>query len=231
MTGSRAERYGSKSVLVTGGAGFIGSHLTEALAASGARVAVLDNLQAGTWSNLDAVSSSVRCIEGDVRDYATLEAVFRDLVPEYVFHLAANASVPGSVTDPRYDFESNCGGTFALLETLRALKSEARMILASSAAVYGQPQRFPILETTLLCRFRRTARANCQPRSSVGHGAARTGLAPLSPGCSMATDRGCPALWSSTSCASWQITRTASRSSETESRSVTLRTSATPCPA
>lgn len=139
-----------RSVLVTGGAGFIGSHLVDALVASGARVTVLDNLRAGAWSNLDNVSASIRTVEGDVREYAVLESIIRQDVPEIVFHLAANASVPGSVDAPRYDFETNCGGTFALLDSLRHLAPTAKVVPVSSAAVYGEPQHFPIVETTPL---------------------------------------------------------------------------------
>ncbi len=139
-----------RSVLVTGGAGFIGSHLVEALAGAGAQVTALDNLQAGVWSNLEAVASDVRCVEADVRDYDALGRVAREASPEYVIHLAANASVPGSVDDPRYDFESNCAGTFAVLESLRQAGSEARVVSASSAAVYGEPTSFPITEESRL---------------------------------------------------------------------------------
>lgn len=150
MTAQPAEYFRSGSVLVTGGAGFIGSHLVEALVAAGARVAVLDNLQAGTWSNLGAAASATRCIEGDVRDYAVLASVIRDTAPNYVVHLAANASVPGSVDDPRYDFETNCGGTVALLDSLRLAGSQAKVVIASSAAVYGEPESFPITEESRL---------------------------------------------------------------------------------
>lgn len=150
MSAQPAEHFRSRSVLVTGGAGFIGSHLVEALAAAGARVTVLDNLQAGLWSNLDAGASRVQCVEGDVRDYSVLANVITDAAPEYVIHLAANASVPGSVDDPRYDFEANCGGTVALLDSLRLAGSKAKVVIASSAAVYGEPESFPIIETSRL---------------------------------------------------------------------------------
>jgi UDP-glucose 4-epimerase len=148
MTSLPIEHFQSRSVLVTGGAGFIGSHLVEALVAGGARVSVLDNLQAGTWSNLDNVAQSIRRVEGDVRDYAALERAFGQELPEIVFHLAANASVPGSVDEPRYDFETNCGGTFVLLDSLRHLAPTAKVVFTSSAAVYGEPEHFPIVETT-----------------------------------------------------------------------------------
>ncbi len=133
-------------VLVTGGCGFIGSHLVEALVAQSARVTVLDNLQAGKRSNLDAVMDAVRLIEGDVRDAPLVDSVVQDVQPKIVFHLAANASVPQSVQDPVYDFQANCVGTFVLLDALRRYGNCEKFILASSGAVYGEPTRFPIRE-------------------------------------------------------------------------------------
>lgn len=137
-------------VLVTGGCGFIGSHLVEALAALGARVWVLDNLKAGALDNLRAVQDAVQVEIGDVRDAARVTAVLERSRPQIVFHLAANASVPGSVDDPVYDFETNSAGTFNLLNALRELNTGARVVLASSGAVYGQPELFPITEEALV---------------------------------------------------------------------------------
>ena len=142
--------FAEMSTLVTGGAGFIGSHLVEALLAAGGQVTVMDNLQAGTWGNLDAASETCKCVEGDVRDSAAVENTIRDCRPDFVFHLAANASVPGSVDEPRYDFESNCGGTFVLLNALRTVGINPRIVVASSGAVYGEPKEFPIHETSTL---------------------------------------------------------------------------------
>jgi UDP-glucose 4-epimerase len=132
--------------LVTGGAGFIGSHLTDALVRAGTHVTVLDNLQAGAWSNLDGLH--VAHIEGDVRDPRAVVEAVRSARPDVVFHLAANASVPASVEDPRYDFETNCGGTFHVLDALRQHAREARFVLASSAAVYGEPGAVKMVETS-----------------------------------------------------------------------------------
>lgn len=135
------------SVLVTGGCGFIGSHLVEALAAQGFRVWVLDNLKAGKLDNLQAVRGAVEIEIGDVRDAARVKTVLERCRPQIVFHLAANASVPGSVDDPGYDFETNSAGTFTLLNALREFDGCKRIVLASSGAVYGQPNVFPITET------------------------------------------------------------------------------------
>jgi UDP-glucose 4-epimerase len=137
-----------KPVLVTGGAGFIGSHLVERLVEGGARVTVLDNLQAGKWSNLDrAVGKGVSTIEGDVRNRSQVEAAVREVGPNYVFHLAANASVPGSVEDPVYDFDSNCVGTFEVLNAVKQKGGCEKVVVVSSGAVYGEPASFPIQET------------------------------------------------------------------------------------
>jgi UDP-glucose 4-epimerase len=135
-----------KQVLVTGGCGFIGSRLVEHLVAQGAAVWVLDNLQAGVPSNLNSVRNQVNLVIGDVRDPACVKRVVGLSHPAYVFHLAANASVPGSVENPAYDFETNSAGTFALFNALHKDGHSEKIILASSGAVYGQPQVFPIVE-------------------------------------------------------------------------------------
>jgi UDP-glucose 4-epimerase len=135
-----------KRVLVTGGCGFIGSHLVEQLVVQGAVVWVLDNLQAGTPDNLNSARNQVDLVIGDVRDPGCVRRVVGLSRPAYVFHLAANASVPGSVENPAYDFETNSAGTFALFDALRNSGQSEKVILASSGAVYGQPSVFPILE-------------------------------------------------------------------------------------
>lgn len=135
------------SVLITGGCGFIGSHLVERLVNEGANVTVLDNLRAGTWRNLRAVEEGVRRVEGDVRNSTLVERLVCERRPKFVFHLAANASVPGSVEDPVYDFESNCVGTFVVLNALRTFGGCQKVVIASSGAVYGEPTSYPILET------------------------------------------------------------------------------------
>jgi UDP-glucose 4-epimerase len=138
-----------RRVLVTGGCGFIGSHLVEQLVARGAAVWVLDNLQAGTPNNLSSVRNQIDLVIGDVRDPDCVKRVVALSRPTYVFHLAANASVPGSVENPAYDFETNSAGTFALFDALRGYGRSEKVVLASSGAVYGQPQVFPIVEGQL----------------------------------------------------------------------------------
>ena len=98
----QANPFSDAPVLVTGGCGFIGSHLVEKLALAGANITVLDNLQAGKWSNLAHVDkAALRSVEGDVRDAQTVENLVAETKPRFIFHLAANASVPGSVDRTR----------------------------------------------------------------------------------------------------------------------------------
>jgi len=126
--------------LVTGGAGFVPSHIVDLLVERGAKVTVLDNLQAGREENLEGVRSRITFLRGDVRDRDTARKAVAGQA--YVFHLAANASVPGSVRDPRYDFETNSLGTFNVLEAAREA-GVGRVVYASSAAVYGPPEYVP----------------------------------------------------------------------------------------
>lgn len=142
--------YDGVRVLVTGGCGFIGSHLVEHLAVSGADVTAFDNMRAGTPANVEAVADRVTVVRGDVREVGDVAAVVAQSRPQVVFHLAANASVPGSVEDPAYDFTANCGGSFVVLDALRAGRSDARVVLASSGAVYGEPVAFPMTEDAAL---------------------------------------------------------------------------------
>lgn len=138
--------FSGQSVLVTGGAGFIGSHLIERLTEMGARVTVIDNLQAGLTANLNLTDSLITWREGDVRDTEFIRAIVSKIEPRFVFHLAANASVPASVKDPAYDFETNSLGSFRMLEALKEKEYCKRVVIASSGAVYGEPSSFPIRE-------------------------------------------------------------------------------------
>jgi nucleoside-diphosphate-sugar epimerase len=128
--------------LVTGGAGFIGSHLVRALRARGESVRVLDNFSTGRQENLAGVSGlDVR--KGDLRETATVEDAVRSV--DFLYHLAAFVSVPQSMTDPETCFAINISGTANLFE--KARRAGVRKIaFASSTAVYGDPGVFPTLE-------------------------------------------------------------------------------------
>lgn len=138
----------NQSVLVTGGAGFIGSHLCEALVHNGARVTVVDNLSTGTMQNLQKVAGQVGFHELDIRQSAFGELLLAQNF-DVIFHLAANAYVPPSVENPDFDFQTNLVAPFQLLETLRTSGADSSLIVMSSAAVYGDPEIVPILETHL----------------------------------------------------------------------------------
>jgi UDP-glucose 4-epimerase len=128
--------------LVTGGAGFIGSHLVDALLARGDEVIVVDHLRRGHESNL---SPEARLFRADVSDVAAMLTALRAARPEVVFHLAAQIDVRRSVSDPSLDALVNIGGTAAVLEAARDAGTR-RVVLASTAGVYGEPAELPTAE-------------------------------------------------------------------------------------
>ncbi len=130
-------------VLVTGGAGFIGSNLCAALLDAGHHVGVIDDLSTGRAENLDE-RSWFR--ELDILDPA-LETVLAEFEPETVVHLAAQASVSASIKDPARDWAVNAEGTAAVARAADAV-GVRRMISASSAAVYGEPAVVPLAESS-----------------------------------------------------------------------------------
>ncbi len=130
--------------LVTGGAGFIGSHLVEALVAGGARVRVLDNLATGFAENLAPVADQIEFLKGDLRDLdAACQAVHG---VEVVFHEAALPSVARSVQNPLDSNSANITGTLNLLTAARDA-GVRRVVLASSSSVYGSNPTLPKEET------------------------------------------------------------------------------------
>ena len=134
--------------LVTGGAGFIGSHLVEALAERGERVRVLDDFSTGRRENLAAVADHIELLEGDVADPETVERAVAGC--DYVLHLAAIASVQASLENPRRTHQVNVNGTLNVLEAARRA-SVQRVVFASSAAVYGDHTALPLREELPPC--------------------------------------------------------------------------------
>lgn len=120
---------------MTGGAGFIGSHLVDALVKAKAHVTVLDNLSTGNKNNLAQSINNITFIEGDIRNAQTCLEATKGC--EYIFHLAACVSVPQSMKEPEFCHNVNINGTFNLLEAARK-NSIKRFVLSSSCAVYGQ---------------------------------------------------------------------------------------------
>ncbi len=129
-------------VLVTGGAGFIGSHLAERLLAAGDQVRILDNLSTGKRDNLPQVST-IEFIEGDIRNAQLVNRCVEGM--DAVVHLAAVASVQASIDDPVTTHQSNFDGTLNLLEAARR-KGIKRFLYAGSAAVYGDTVEIPVSE-------------------------------------------------------------------------------------
>ncbi len=130
------------AVLVTGGAGYIGSHVVEALRQQGYCPVVYDNLSTG---HAAAVPEDVQLIEGDIRDTAFLRHILEEYDIEGVMHFAASSLVGESMEEPAKYYHNNVVGSFCLLEAMRAQGVE-RLVFSSTAAVYGQPEALPIKE-------------------------------------------------------------------------------------
>ena len=145
-----------KNVLITGGAGFIGSHCCETLLAYGCEVTVIDNFNnyydpAIKEGNLAAIIEQITLIRGDIRDPDLVEKTFAEGAFDAVIHIAARAGVRPSIEDPKLYFTTNIDGTFNLLDACRhhAVK---RFIFASSSSVYGINEKVPFAETDPIIR-------------------------------------------------------------------------------
>jgi nucleoside-diphosphate-sugar epimerase len=132
------------NVLITGGAGFIGSHLAHALVARGDRVRVLDNFETGLKKNLDAIRDRIDLREVDLTDAEVVASACEGM--DVVLHEGALPSVPRSVEEPRPSHATNIGGTFNVLEGAR-LAGVKRVVYAASSSAYGNQPGFPRVET------------------------------------------------------------------------------------
>jgi UDP-glucose 4-epimerase len=146
-----------QNVFVTGGAGFIGSHLVDALLARGAFVVVYDDFRTGQVEFLPSHSLKLRAIRGDVLDLPALKSAAAGC--DFIFHFQANADVRGGKDNPRVDLEQNTIATWNALEAAR-VNGVKGFAFASSAAVYGEPEIFPTPE-------------NCAPLQTSLYGASK----------------------------------------------------------
>jgi UDP-glucose 4-epimerase len=139
---TRALEWNGKHVLVTGGAGFIGSHVVDAVLARGARVTVVDNFSTG-FREFVAPRENLRAVEADLLDQETLDRVMRGV--DFVFHLAANADIKDNLLDPRRCLAQNTVATQGVLEAMRGA-SVRDIVFASTGSVYGEAAVIPTPE-------------------------------------------------------------------------------------
>lgn len=136
----------NKKVLVTGGAGFIGSHIVDLLVEKGSIVTVLDNLHTGSLNNLEKSKDKIQFLNIDIRDSDKVREAVKG--QDVVIHLAANADVPYSVNNPDYDFSTNSIGGYNILKNCVDFKIK-KVVYASTAAIYGEPRYIPVDEKHL----------------------------------------------------------------------------------
>jgi len=129
--------------VITGGAGFIGSHITKALLEEGHDITVIDNLNTGKEENLELVKDKINFVKGNILDNELLEEITTNV--DGVFHQAALASVQDSFSKPEEYHDVNVNGTENILKL--AKKNNFKVVYASSSSVYGNPERIPILES------------------------------------------------------------------------------------
>ena len=133
--------------LVTGGAGFIGSNLVDALLERGDDVSIVDNLSTGRRENLDgALAAGVRFHEASVTDGPAMAALLAEERPESVFHLAAQVDVRRAVEDPAFDAAVNVGGTAVMLEAARTAGARRFVLASTGGAIYGDCDQLPTPE-------------------------------------------------------------------------------------
>ena len=140
--GDQISNLAKKRIVVTGGAGFIGSNIVRRLLEAGASVTVLDDFYTGSEENLPTESSELKVVRGSVVDFELVRDLFKDA--HFVIHEAAR-NIIVSTRNPREDYEVNIGGTLNVLMACREAKVK-RVVYASSASVYGNPRYLPINE-------------------------------------------------------------------------------------
>jgi UDP-glucose 4-epimerase len=136
-----------KNALVTGGAGFIGSHLSEWLLQQGHQVLVVDNLRSGNERNLASLKqhAGLKFAQADIRDREKLEPLFQNV--DWVFHLAGVADIVPSIDDPELYYSTNVTGTLNVLEAARKAGAK-RLVYAASSSSYGIPEKYPTPESS-----------------------------------------------------------------------------------
>jgi len=133
-------------VLVTGGAGFVGSHLIEELLSIGTSVVCFDDFSTGKWENLEQFKDKITIIEGDIRNPEIVKTALKDV--EQVYHLAAQISVTNSVRNPLLDATININGFITLLNAIHKSSVKKVVYVSTGGAIYGEPENIPAPETT-----------------------------------------------------------------------------------
>ena len=138
-----------RNVLVAGGAGFIGSHLCDALLAEGDRVICVDNFSLGTRENIRGLEENKNFLlyEADASETGILEEIFEKELPEYVFHLAANSDIQASASNPEVEYKNTYTTTFCILSCMRKYHVQ-KLFFASTSAVYGDKRDVLLNENT-----------------------------------------------------------------------------------
>lgn len=143
--------FNNRTVLITGGLGFVGSNLARRLVDLEARVTLVDNLfpdYGGNWFNVADIKSQVKIETGDVRDERRMEALVQG--HDYLFNLAGQTSHLDSMESPYADLEINCRAQLSILEACRKFNPRIRIVFASTRQIYGKPDRLPVDENHLL---------------------------------------------------------------------------------
>ena len=139
--------FNGKEVLITGGAGFIGSSLAHALVGLEAKITIVDAmlpLYGGNMFNLEGIRDKIKFISGDIRDKNLMAEVVAG--QDYIFNLAAQVSYIDSKNEPFLDLDINCLGHLTVLEAIREIAPKARVFFSSSRMVYGKIQTIPVTE-------------------------------------------------------------------------------------